>query len=155
MLVSVTITDNREDEIVGALLSVADHVDRVLVVDTGVTDQTLQRAQSIAGDRLSIVKHKWVDFSTARNAGIDAAARMGAEWVVIVDSDERLHLGSVDLRAALARAMTDVLLVESEDGHYPKEKILRASSGLGTWARRTSCCKARRRRRCRASPSPS
>ncbi len=129
MIVSVTITDNREDEIVGAVLSVVDHVDRVLVVDTGVTDETLQRAKRIAGDKFESVAHDWVDFSTARNAGISAAAALGAEWVVIVDSDERLHLGAVDLRAALERVEADVVLVESADGHYPKEKILRASSG--------------------------
>lgn len=129
MLVSVTITDNREDEIVGAILSVVDHVDRVLIVDTGVTDETLQRAKRIAGDKFESVAHKWVDFSIARNAGIEAAAALGAEWIVIVDSDERLHLGVVDLRAALRCVKVDVVLVESADGHYPKEKILRAGSG--------------------------
>ena len=128
MLVSVTITDNRENEIVGAVLSVVDHVDRVLVVDTGVTDATMDRARRIAGDKFESVAHEWVDFSTARNAGIDAASALGAEWIVIVDSDERLHLGDVDLRAALSRVKSDVVLVESADGHYPKEKILRASA---------------------------
>ena len=129
MIVSVTLADSREAEIAGALLSVVDHVDRILVVDTGVVDRTLERARAVAGDRLVVTRHTWVDFSAARNAGLDAARDLGATWVVIVDSDERLALGAPRaLRRAVARTVADVLLVESDDGAYAKDRVVRASS---------------------------
>jgi tetratricopeptide (TPR) repeat protein len=130
LIVSVTVTDNREDQIAGAVRSVAAHVDRVLLVDTGVTDRTTERAWEIVGDRLSIARHQWVDFSTARNAGLDAARDLGAKWVVVVDSDERISFGAMNLREVLERARADVLLVESDDGYYPKEKILRVGANV-------------------------
>ncbi len=129
MIVSVTVTDNREDQIADAIRSVVAHVDRVLIVDTGATDRTIERAREIAGDKLTVTAHRWVDFSVARNAGLDAAAELGAKWIVIVDSDERVDFGATSLRRTLARTRSDVLLIESDDGFYPKEKILRASAG--------------------------
>lgn len=126
MIVSVTITDNRENEIADAIRSVVDHVDCVLIVDTGITDRTIERAGEVAGKKLAVTKHTWVDFSTARNAGLDAAKSLGAKWIVIVDSDERLNLP--DLHEALANTKATALYVETDDGFYPKEKILRVSA---------------------------
>lgn len=127
-IVSVTITDSRETEIEDAIRSVVDHVDQVLVLDTGVKDRTIEIAREVAKDKLVVAHHQWVDFSTARNAGLDAAKELGADWIVIIDTDERLNLGQVDLRKELARASTEILFIDSNDGHYPKEKILRADS---------------------------
>ena len=79
VIVSVTVTDSREDEIAGAIRSVVDRVDRVLVIATGATDRTLERAKEIAGEKLSVEQHRWVDFSAARNAGFVAAEVLGAE----------------------------------------------------------------------------
>ena len=121
-IVSVTVTDNREDEITDALRSVVDHVDRVLIVDTGITDDTLARASEVAKGKLAVIRHKWVDFSAARNAGLESAKALGAAWIVIVDSDERLELGALSLRDELTKTKADALLIESIDGHYPKEK---------------------------------
>jgi tetratricopeptide (TPR) repeat protein len=130
MIFSVTISDSREAEIADAIRSVVDHVDRVLLVDTGITDKTIERANDVAGDKLKIAKHSWQDFSTARNFSLDVAKRMGAKWAIIVDSDERIQFGTIDLRAELAQAQEDVLLIESDSGHYPKEKILRLASDV-------------------------
>jgi glycosyltransferase involved in cell wall biosynthesis/predicted GH43/DUF377 family glycosyl hydrolase len=130
VIFSVTITDNREDKIAGAIRSVVDHVDRVLLIDTGITDRTIERAREVAGDKIIVTEHVWVDFSRARNAAIATAMVLGAEWIIIVDSDERFDFGVLDLRAALANTRADVLTIESLDGHYPKEKILRAASSL-------------------------
>jgi tetratricopeptide (TPR) repeat protein len=129
MLISVTVTDNRESQIAGAVRSVVDHVDRILLVDTGVTDRTVERARDVAGAKLEVVRHPWTDFSNARNAGLEAAEQAGAKWIVIVDSDERLSF-NVKLRDELGRTGADALLVESDDGHYPKEKILRAGAKM-------------------------
>lgn len=128
MIVSVTIADNRESEIGDAIRSVVSQVDRVLLVDTGISDNTADVAREIAGEKFSLVKRPWSDFSDARNTAIEEAIKLGAEWIVIVDTDERLHLRGIDLRAGLSKAKSDILSFESDDGHYPKDKILRATS---------------------------
>jgi tetratricopeptide (TPR) repeat protein len=130
VIVSVTITNSREEEIAGALQSVVDHVDRVLVVDTGVADRTLERAKDVAGEKLAVLSHTWVDFSAARNAGFEAAEALGADWMLIVDSDERIDFGGLDLRKTLGQAREDVLFIESDDGSYPKEKLVRAKRSV-------------------------
>jgi hypothetical protein len=129
MIASVTITDSREREIGDAIRSVVDHVDRVILIDTGIKDGTVEHARRIAGDKLVLFSHDWVDFSTARNVGLKAAKMSGAEWAVIVDSDERLEFeDDFDLRAALSEVRADIIRMESADGHYPKDKIVRLSS---------------------------
>jgi predicted GH43/DUF377 family glycosyl hydrolase len=128
VIVAVCISDNREAQIGGAVQSVVDHVDRVLLVDTGITDETIERASEIAGDKLVVVEHSWVDFSTARNKGLDAAEALGAKWVLLVDSDERLNFGALDLRKHLTETEADVLSVESDDGSYLKQRVIRAGS---------------------------
>ncbi len=130
MLVSVTVTDSREAQIADAIRSIVDHVDLVLLLDTGITDSTIERAREVAGEKLVVAKHSWVDFSTARNAGLEEAKKLGADWIIIVDSDERLDFGTRDLRTTLANTHANVLQIESSDGHYPKDKILRASSSM-------------------------
>lgn len=127
MIVSVTVTNSREDEIAGAIRSVVDYVDRVLLVDTGVADRTLERAREIAGKKLAVNQHLWADdFSAARNAGFKAAEDLGADWTLIIDSDERINFGKLDLRDALQSEKRDVLFIEADDGSYPKEKLVRA-----------------------------
>jgi tetratricopeptide (TPR) repeat protein len=129
-IVSATVSDSREHEIEDALRSVAPHVDAVLLVDTGATDGTVERARAVASGKLTVVRHEWVDFSAARNASLEAARHMDADWIVIVDSDERMDFGAVDLRAALGGTAADVLLVDAADGSYAKEKIVRAAAPL-------------------------
>jgi hypothetical protein len=104
------------------------HVDRVLIVDTGITDRTIERAAEVAGDKLIVIPHTWINFSIARNAALEGARALGAEWILIVDSDERLNLNGLILKNALTIVRQDIVTIESDDGHYPKEKIIRASA---------------------------
>jgi len=132
MLVSVTITGSREDEIGDAIRSVVDVVDKVLVVDTGAADLTLVRAKEAAGDKLAFARHEWKDFSQARNAGLEEAKKLGADWALILDTDERLHWNGTDPRSYLEEKLGNpeaVIMIESSDGHYPKEKIVRSTAG--------------------------
>lgn len=128
LLVSVTLSDNRESEISDALKSVVSRVDRVILVDTGITDRTAERARAVAGKKLTVVPHRWVDYAAARNAALAAAREAGATWILIVDSDERLDFGSIDLRAALRAARADILTVPAADNVYDKPRFVRASA---------------------------
>lgn len=125
-IVSMTMTGNSEAIVGDALRSVVDWVDRVLVVDTGVSDDTLRIAREIAGEKLVLREFPWRDdFAAARNDALQAAAELGADWAVMLDTDERIELGGVDVRAALAETDATVLHVKHRGGTYGKERFFR------------------------------
>ena len=129
MLVSVTLTGNNANILGDALRSVVDGVDKVLVVDTGVTDGSLDVARAVAGDKLVVRAFPWQnDFSAARNFCLDAAAELGASWAVAVDTDERLSVDFAALRALLATTTADAILVDASDRSYAKERVFRIPS---------------------------
>lgn len=132
MLFSTTLTANCESEIGPALQSVVAHVDKCLVVDTGVTDGTLDVAGSIAGDKLIVEKFAWKnDFGAARNFALQRASALGATWALTVDTDERMQFDGVDIRAVLAsRRDLLVWLVQDQKGDYAKERFIRVPTSL-------------------------
>lgn len=71
----------------GCLETLTNHVDEIIVVDTGSRDDTVDLAKS-AGAK--VFHHNWTgDFSEARNIGLDAAH---SDWILYIDADERLIL---------------------------------------------------------------
>lgn len=94
-LVSVTIANNRESVIGAMVRSVAPHVDEVIILDTGITDATLRVANdaALALKCPSPVFIDWPwrkDFAAARNAALDAAKDAGADFAIMLDTDETL-----------------------------------------------------------------
>ncbi|HEY9219313.1 MAG TPA: glycosyltransferase family 2 protein [Phenylobacterium sp.] len=78
-----------------ALESVARHVDQMIVLDTGSTDQTREIARAKGAQ---VFEFAWCDdFAAARNA---ALALSDADWNLIVDADEWLD-GDASPLAAL------------------------------------------------------
>ena len=125
-IVSTTLTGNSREIIGDALRSVIDWVDWCLVIDTGVTDDTLEIAREIAGDKLTVRTLSWQeDFAAARNFALHAAAELGADWAVTLDTDERLVLGETDVRTLLASTTADTLHVTQVNGTYGKERFFR------------------------------
>jgi len=125
-LVSTTLTGNAAEIVGDALRSVVEWVDTCLVVDTGVTDATLEVAREVAGNRLVVRAFPWVsDFSAARNFALDAAREVGADWSITVDTDERIELRGEDLRATLGSASVGCLMVAHADGTYAKERLFK------------------------------
>ena len=126
-LVATILTGNNEAIIADALRSVLDWVDVCLVIDTGVTDESLQRAREVAGDKYAERKLAWTnDFAAARNFALDAAHELGGDWSVTLDTDERLALDpSFDLRAELQRSTEGVLYVSDAPKNYLKERFFR------------------------------
>jgi tetratricopeptide (TPR) repeat protein len=126
VIVTTTLTGNNADIIADALRSAVAWVDWCLVIDTGVTDDTLDIARQVAGDKLVVRQFPWRDdFAAARNFALDAAAEFGADWAITLDSDERLEFGEIDLHAALAAASADSFHVKHVNGIYGKERVFR------------------------------
>jgi tetratricopeptide (TPR) repeat protein len=125
-IVTTTLANNSETIIEDALRSVVDWVDVCLVVDTGISDATLERARGVAGDKLVVRPFPWChDAAAARNFALDAATELGANWALTLDTDERLDIAGVDIRAQLEQATEGVLYVADVGKSYVKERFFR------------------------------
>ena len=125
-IVSTTLTGNSAAIIEGALLSVVTWVDLCLVIDTGVSDNTLEIAKRVAGAKYVERRFAWrKDFAAARNFALDAAHELGADWAVTLDTDERIEGSGAQLRAAMTGASEGVLMLRDSDLTYAKERCFR------------------------------
>lgn len=132
-LVSTTLSGNSRDLIVDALRSAVDWVDACLLIDTGITDDTLAVARDVAGAKLVVRRFSWrSDFAAARNFALQAAAELGAAWAMTLDTDERLDRNGLDVRGILAATRADLLHVRQVDGSYVKERFFRLPAP-GRW----------------------
>lgn len=126
MIVTTTLTGNNRDIIADALRSAVDRVDYCLLIDTGITDDTLEIAHSVAGEKLVVRQFPWRDdFAAARNFALDVAAELGADWAITLDSDERLEFAEIDLHAELVTTRADSLHVLHVNRSYGKERVFR------------------------------
>ncbi len=125
-----------------AVRSIAPWVDLVLLIDTGITDDTRQIVAGIAGDKLRVVSFPWQnDFAAARNFALQAAAEAGAAWALTLDTDERLSItgfaGLEDLREKLdSERGVLAWLVPYEQTGYAKERFIRVPTRLA-WRGKT------------------
>jgi tetratricopeptide (TPR) repeat protein len=126
VIASTTLTGNSAGIIADALKSVVGWVDLCLVIDTGVSDDTLRVAREVAGDKYRERRFAWIgDFSAARNFALDAAHEAGADWAVTLDTDERIHPDGEDLRSAMASAAEGILMMSYAGRTYAKERCFR------------------------------
>lgn len=77
------IVKNEADCLEKSLLSIKDHVEEIIVVDTGSSDDTMAVARKMGAKVFQI---SWQnDFSWARNQSLKQAT---SEWILILDADE-------------------------------------------------------------------
>jgi len=88
---------NEEKLLPRCLESIKNHVDEIVIVDTGSTDDTVTIAESFGA---KIHRHPWErHFSRHRNQSLDYAT---GDWLMIIDADEELlPLGDLSLHQAL------------------------------------------------------
>lgn len=109
-LAAVLIVKNEERCLSRCLNSLAGVVDRIVVLDTGSTDSTIEIARAHGAE---VGYFEWCDdFAAARNAALDLA---DADWNLILDADEWLidgaealtaHAGRVSMEVGTARVMS-------------------------------------------------
>ncbi len=78
----VIISKNEAARISRAICSIKDHVDEVLVVDGGSTDETVSVSSSLGA---RVIENPWPGYAAQRNFGAAAAAN---DWIFMLDSDE-------------------------------------------------------------------
>lgn len=100
LLAAAIIVKDEADHLRRCLASIRDLCDRMVVVDTGSTDDTVAVAEAAGA---TVLHRPWDgDFSAARNHGLDA---IDAEWILYIDADEEVQACDVPaVRAALAAA---------------------------------------------------
>ncbi len=124
-LTACLIVRDESAHIDACLESLVDWVDRIVVVDTGSTDDTVERCRA-HGARID--HFEWTgDFSAARNRSLEHV-REG--WVFIVDADERVNpeLGAAMQRAIAAGkadAFTLPILSHLDEGDLLRHMALR------------------------------
>lgn len=100
LLAAAIIVKNEAAHLRRCLASIDALCDRVVVVDTGSDDDTVEVATASGA---TVLHRPWDgDFSAARNLGLD---HVDAQWVLYIDADEEVQPCDVaDVRATLAAA---------------------------------------------------
>ena len=94
-LALVMIVKNEERSLARCLESVRGHVDRMIILDTGSTDRTVEIARSFGAE---VHHYEWQDdFAAARNAALELS---DATWNLVLDADEWIEDGTEALSAA-------------------------------------------------------
>ena len=104
------IVKNEEDFLEKCLQSIRNHVDEIIIVDTGSTDNSVEIARRYTE---KVYFHDWEhDFSKARNQSLSYATK---DWIFIIDGDEELIEGSGEnIRKTVSNAGgTDAFLVNT------------------------------------------
>ncbi len=98
-VVLTMLVKNEEENVERALASAEGMYDKVLLVDTGSTDKTID----VAGNWLAdhdiehlIYERPWVDFGTNRTELMELGAKM-ADYMLLMDADEEFTGGPLEL----------------------------------------------------------
>ncbi len=115
----VVITYNEEGNITPCLDS-AKWADEMIVVDSGSTDATVERASRFTGH---VIQTQWKGYGAARNEALDRAT---GDWVFWLDADERITPElAAEIRDLLAR----------DGGMTAGYEVARRAYFLGRWIR--------------------
>ena len=98
----VVLTKNEEDHIVDVIKNAQELTDKVLIVDSGSTDKTVELAEE---NKSKVVCRVWDnDFSAQRNF---ALKHVETDWVLYLDADERMSDKLIDnIRLAIEKEPT-------------------------------------------------
>ena len=85
------------------------------MLDTGSTDKTIEVAKSIG---VTVKSSPFVDFAHARNLAIESLGQ-GADWIIMLDPDERLDPHAIEHIPELARNARSCIYLAPLQARYP------------------------------------
>lgn len=86
----VMIVKNESERIEACLDAVKPYVDSYTIVDTGSTDDTIQKIDSVLGDKVTIWYERFVNFGVSRSFALHVA-KDTADWLLCLDADMIAH----------------------------------------------------------------
>ncbi len=131
LVYSITLAGgHREGSILGALDSAAGIVDKFLLLDTWSADEAIRVAREKYGDRVLVERTPFEltdspAITKSRNFGLEKAAELGADWALILDTDERIEERGEKLREALETTPADVVMLLHVTCAYEKDRFIR------------------------------
>ena len=150
MTVSLCMIVKNEEEILKrCLLSAANLVDEVIIVDTGSSDDTVKIAKSL---NTKVFSFEWIDdFAAARNYAFSLAS---SDYLLWLDADDFISPENTErfirLKSDLEREAPDIVMCPYEivsDGkpvlRYNRERIIKRTAGF-IWQGRVHECIAPR-----------
>jgi tetratricopeptide (TPR) repeat protein len=135
-------SETKETIIKDAILSVINEVDNILLIhlidNTNLTpDNTLQVAKDTAKEKLIIKELNLfgedgnrLNMAQMRNFGLDKVKELGFDWVLQLDTDERLLFNNINVKKTLETIPLNIpaLIVSENTGNYDKPRFFRCSS---------------------------
>lgn len=123
-LTVIILTMNEEKNIKRSICSVKDIAKRVLVIDSGSTDSTVDIAEKCGAE---VIEHKpFINYATQFNWGLNNTG-INTKWVLRLDADEQIT-------AELAREIKDNLIEHDHDNVNGFEVCCRIIF-MGKWIR--------------------
>lgn len=119
--VACLMVKNESAVIERCLNSLKGMVNRIILVDTGSTDDTVKRATD-TGLIYAVDRQPWVDFGTNRTSAFAVAGEYG-DYVLIVDADQTME-GEFDFRTG---ADAYNIMLHHGDLRYPLPRLLKAT----------------------------
>ena len=128
MITLCVIARNEEANLPGCLDSVRSVADRIVVVETGSDDRTVEIAEAMGA---TVVHYPWNDdFSAARNAALPHVSKDENSYILVLDADERLAPGSGKaLKHEAARGRLDLGLLTLHNAATPDARAQEVLSG--------------------------
>ena len=116
-LTVVVLTMNEEKNIVKCINSVNELAERVVVVDSGSTDNTMAIAESMGAD---VYYHEFENYASQFNWGLDNT-EIKTKWVLRLDADEVIT-------PELAKEMVAAMEEHEDDGQQAGDGVQRGDS---------------------------
>lgn len=111
-LLGCIMVKNEEERILVTLETVKDHIDELVVHDTGSTDGTLAKIADFCatqGLKCNLIQSEFVDFSTSRNQMLDFAETLCSadDFLLLLDCNDELRVEK-EIKGELAKVPEDI-----------------------------------------------
>ncbi len=140
-LTVIILTMNEETNIVNCIQSVRAFAKRIVLIDSGSTDKTVELATELGAE---VYKHKFESYASQFNWGLDNT-NIDTRWVLRLDADEVItkELAEEMQQSMLEHAEDDVngMILKLKEqfmgrwlmhgGSYPFEKLMLFKYGIG------------------------